>query len=145
MTNWADVSILIVDDEPALVETLEAEFEMVGCRKIFKSFNGEHALRVFQENAIDLVISDIRMPRSDGVALLKDIKRLRPDFRGFHFMTGYADIEKVGEFLHMGARTVFRKPFDVDKMLNSLLANLDETAGRTGSRSDEVESLARAT
>jgi DNA-binding NtrC family response regulator len=119
MAGWTDACVLIVDDEPDIVDAIGAVFEAQGCRRILKASDGLSGFGAFLQHDVDLVVSDIRMPRSDGIELLKNIKRVRPDFTGVYLMTGYSDA-RVDELLRLGARAVFKKPFDVDALLEAM-------------------------
>ena len=56
-----DLTILVVDDEPDLGELVAFEFELVGAN-VLSASNGKGALELVQNNSIDVVVSDIRMP-----------------------------------------------------------------------------------
>ena len=65
-------TLLLVDDEPNIVEGLASQFEgrYGGDVIVLKSFSGLHALSILQNNKVDVVLSDIRMPDMDGLALM---------------------------------------------------------------------------
>src|ERR1700755_1471621 len=106
--------ILIAEDELMLrviaVEMLEdAGFE------VFQAADGEDALAVLRDNpGIQLLISDIKMPRMDGYALVRAGLALRPGLKTL-LMTGYAEDPPPG-LLGSGQVEILRKPFDLDRL-----------------------------
>ena len=70
-------SILLVDDEPNILEVLEIVLKDAGM-DAYKCTSGRDALRILRERPFDLVISDIRMPDLSGVQLLEEAKQFTP-------------------------------------------------------------------
>ncbi len=86
--------ILVVDDDPTILEILSRQ---LGEYQVSVASSGEEALEKVREicppngqNGLDLVIADVRMPGMDGVELLEQVKKLRPDVPRF-ILTGYTD------------------------------------------------------
>ena len=73
-------TLLLVDDEPNIVEGLASQFEgrYGGDVIVLKSFSGLHALSILQNNKVDVVLSDIRMPDMDGLTLQRETEVLWP-------------------------------------------------------------------
>ena len=69
-------TLLLVDDEPNIVEGLASQFEgrYGGDVIVLKSFSGLHALSILQNNKVDVVLSDIRMPDMDGLDILPSLR-----------------------------------------------------------------------
>jgi len=88
-------TILVVDDEPNIVEVLEIVLQDEGM-EVLKSSSGREALTLLQENDVDLVISDIKMPDFSGVELLREAKQLSPDTI-FIMITAFASPETAIE------------------------------------------------
>jgi two-component system response regulator (stage 0 sporulation protein F) len=120
MENLRGKTLLIVEDEPDLREPLVAEFESFGC-KVLQASNGRKAFEIIQNESIDAVISDIRMPGGDGVELLKNIKSLHHAVPVVMLITGFSDLTQE-EAYHLGAEAILSKPFDLDE--------IDETVSR---------------
>lgn len=108
-------NILIVDDEADIREIFSYEFKHMNA-KIFEAENGKIAFKLFKENSIDLIISDIRMPGGSGIDLIKDVVRLNPEFKRIILLSGYADITS-DEAVKLGAKALLQKPFDLDDIL----------------------------
>ena len=66
-------SILVVDDNPEIFKVFNTRLHNDGWR-IFTALNGKEALQVLDENPMDLIISDIRMPEMDGIELLRRVR-----------------------------------------------------------------------
>lgn len=115
------IRILIVDDEHTIRRGLELSipwkehgFQVVGTAK-----NGIDALNFFQTNYADIVISDIRMPRMDGLALQEEIKKKYPNIP-FIFLSGYEDFDYARKALQFGAFSYLLKPLDTNELLGEL-------------------------
>lgn len=78
-------TLLLVDDEPNIVEGLASQFEgrYGGDVIVLKSFSGLHALSILQNNKVDVVLSDIRMPDMDGCNLVRRTEKGRLRRRGW--------------------------------------------------------------
>ena len=103
-------TILVVDDEPDVVQSvkdlLRLDYNVLGTTKT------DEAVRMMQENEVDVVMTDQRMPEMTGVELLSKIKGPYPEATRLLF-TGYADIRAVIEAINQG--NVYRyitKPWD---------------------------------
>ncbi len=106
--------ILIVDDEPDLRELLRFEFEMYDC-VCLEAENGIKAFDIIKANnpPVDVVISDVRMPKGDGVGLLENIRKMFTEKPAVFFVTGFADISKE-EAYAKGVNGMFGKPYNID-------------------------------
>jgi putative two-component system response regulator len=85
-------TLLLVDDEPDILDSLRRSF-----RKGFKvhtASSGEQALDILREHAVDLVLSDQRMPGLSGADVLKAARELQPDAIRI-LLTGYSDLESL--------------------------------------------------
>ena len=110
------VHILIADDMPMQVRMLESHLRAVRPNDvIWTACNGTEALQIVQENQIDLFLSDIRMPQLDGLALLRQVRRISPATQVV-FITGYALFEYAHEALQQGAADFLVKPVDFGEL-----------------------------
>lgn len=108
--------ILIVDDEKELCKVISWDFEDAGF-KVIQSYGGIEAFKVLQNEKIDFVLSDIKMPKGDGVELLKNLKEFDIKVSGFFLMTGYADYpEKT--LKDLGMTKLFQKPIDSEDVID---------------------------
>jgi two-component system, response regulator, stage 0 sporulation protein F len=106
--------ILIVDDEEGLREGLSKLLEAEGYA-VLAAETGERALEILATTRIDLVLTDMRMPGMDGIALLKKIRELYGDV-GVIILTGYGQIESYIEAMNFGAIEYVSKPFKVNEL-----------------------------
>src|SRR5215831_4395449 len=102
--------ILVVDDEPNLRRVLSAQLERDGY-DVHTSEDGEQALALLTEHHIDLVITDLRMPKLDGMELLRRISALE-DPMPVVMITAHGTVDTAVEALKMGAFDYITKPFD---------------------------------
>ncbi len=109
-------SILIVDDDEGICETLSDILETLGYRTVIAA-DGEEALACIQKEDFALVLMDLRMPKMNGVQAYREIRKRRPTIETI-MMTAYATSELVQEALRAGARAVFPKPLAMDRLLN---------------------------
>lgn len=95
-------TLLLVDDEPNIVEGLASQFEgrYGGDVIVLKSFSGLHALSILQNNKVDVVLSDIRMPDMDGLTLQRETEVLWPHIH-FVFLSGFDDFQ----FIHQASKS----------------------------------------
>jgi len=114
-----DKLILVVDDEADLREIIISELEFAGAKSLEAS-NIADAEKIIDQNPIDLVITDIRMPGGTGIELLDNIKSKKSGSPPFILITGFADIDSR-EALDRGAEELIQKPFALDDLLT--LAN----------------------
>lgn len=111
--------ILIVEDEKELCKILSWDFEDAGF-DVIQANGGTEALRILQEENFDIVLSDIKMPKGDGVELLKQINKLNISVKAFFLMTGYADYpEKT--LKDFGMTRLLQKPIDTETVIDFII------------------------
>jgi two-component system response regulator PilR (NtrC family) len=117
-------TILIVDDEPNIIEVLEIFLHDEGM-EVFKSTSGLKALEILRKKEIDIVISDIRMPDLSGVELLREAKQVAPQAM-FIMITAFASTETAIEALQHGAFDYITKPFRMEELRSVIRRALDQ-------------------
>ncbi len=106
--------ILVVDDDESIRLTLKDYFAGFGY-DVVAAGDGEDALKKFSPGKFDCVISDLMMPKIDGISLLKKIKSL--DKKVFFLMiTGYPSIDSAIDAIKEGAYDYITKPFHMEDM-----------------------------
>ena len=109
-------TVWIVDDDKSIRWVLEKAFTNEQIQAV--SFdNAEKALSRLDSAAPDVIISDIRMPGSDGIALLEKIKKRAPEIPVI-IMTAYSDLSRAVSAFQSGAFEYLPKPFDVDEVIS---------------------------
>ena len=116
--------LLIVDDEAGYRKVLRAIFEDEG-HDVVTASDGRAALAHLAKRKRDLIISDVRMPDIDGIALLKQAREQDPDI-GVVLMTAFGTIETAREAFKLGADDFIQKPFK-PKALREMLRKLVES------------------
>ena len=111
--------ILIVDDEPKMTQAVATALRRSGC-ECATAEDGEQALELFEQHGADVVITDRRMPRMDGIELMGRLLRLRADLPVI-VVTAYGDVRSAVDAMRQGAFHYLTKPFDLDE-LRSLVA-----------------------
>ncbi len=108
-------AILIVDDEPSIVESLEGILCDDGF-EVLHAFNGYEALKKIEEESPDLVLLDIWMPGMDGIETLKEIKKEFPNLPVV-MITGHGTIESAVVATKSGAFDFLEKPLSIDRVI----------------------------
>ena len=111
-------SILIVDDEISIRQSLEGILEDEGFETLFAA-TGEECLTLLQSEDPDLVLLDIWMPGIDGLETLKKIKETQPQ-KLVVMMSGHGSIETAVKATRLGAFDFIEKPLSLEKVLLSI-------------------------
>ncbi len=115
-TAVAPATLLFVDDEPSILSSLKRLFRPHGYR-IFTAEGGAAGLEILQREAVDLVISDMRMPLMDGARFLEQVRQHWPEVIRI-LLTGYADMESTIAAINRGQ--IYRyvnKPWDDNEIV----------------------------
>ncbi len=115
--------ILIVDDEVAIRKALERFLGSLGY-DVFSAGDGEEATKILDEEAIDLALVDLVMPKVDGVELIKRMKRVQPNIVPI-VLTGFGTITSAVEAMKAGAYHYLTKPFELDDIASLVATALD--------------------
>ncbi len=116
-------SILVVDDEAASRESLVDVLTEEGY-DITAAASGREALAMLESAEFDLVITDLRMPELDGIALLREVRKLCPQTLVI-LMTAYASVETAVEALRQGAHDYMIKPLVYEDVLAKVIRLLE--------------------
>src|SRR5258706_6760905 len=106
--------VLIVDDEPNLRKILSAQLSRDGY-DVMTAEDGEQGLQLLREHHIDLVVTDLKMPKVDGMTLLREALREDPDLP-IVMITAHGTVDTAVEALKLGAFDYLTKPFDKDEV-----------------------------
>lgn len=117
-----DVRLLIVDDEPDVLECLSDLFRAFGFQTDCAS-DGEQAWQMISTNSYRLVLTDIRMPKKNGVELVKLIREKHPLYPTILLISGYTDVS-TEEMFAIGVDGFFSKPFDASAVRNAIQQSL---------------------
>ena len=115
--------VLVVDDSAAIRKILQRVLRQTGMaiRNIYEAGDGQEALQVLNSQKINQVLTDINMPKMDGIQLLAAIKNV-PEWRAIPvvMVTTEGGEAKVGEAVRLGAAGYVRKPFTADQIKEKL-------------------------
>ena len=110
------ISIAIVDDHPMVREGLEAMLMSDGAFDVVAlAANGAEALEVLPKSSVDVVLSDVRMPRMDGFAMLEHLRKLMPGVKVV-FLAGMPLKEEEARARRDGAAGYLPKDVDQDRL-----------------------------
>lgn len=125
-------NILIVDDEESVLERLKRPLEKENFN-VFTASNGQEALKIYDNNRIEILFVDIRMPVMDGLTLIKEIhKRDKPV--EILVMSGHGDIDEALESLKLGCYSFFKKPIDLPELIETIKISMYELNIKVGIR-----------
>jgi DNA-binding NtrC family response regulator len=120
--------ILVVDDAPDTLELLQRSLTAEGY-KVFTAAGVADALRLLDRAAVDLVITDMRMPEVPGLKLIRHVRENLPD-TGIMTITGYASVKGAVEAVKTGAEEYLSKPFTDKELYAAVRRVLDGLQAR---------------
>ncbi|MHC4780297.1 MAG: sigma-54-dependent transcriptional regulator [Planctomycetota bacterium] len=127
--------ILVVDDAVDTVEVLRRNLTLAGY-KVFTAPGVAEAIRVLEETPVELVVTDMKMPGTSGLDL---VRHVRENLRDTEVMmiTGYATVEGAVEAVKTGAEEYLAKPFTDEELLNAVSRALENRKIRLAGRNGE--------
>lgn len=113
-------TILVVDDEPMLLELCQDFFELLGHKGFFSS-HGHEAIDVFQEHwhDIDLVVLDMMMPGMNGKEVFEALVKINPAVKVI-IASGFAATNSITEMIDLGVAQTISKPFKLDELKETI-------------------------
>lgn len=119
-------TVLIVEDEKIIRQGIRTMIQRSGVpvEVVIECNNGEMALEILQEQKVDVMFTDIRMPKLNGIELLQKMQDL-PDKPITVAISGYADFSYAVEMLRMGVREYILKPVERER-IQEILQKLEE-------------------
>ena len=120
-------NILIVEDEESIRRVLKKVLlEENNSYKILEAVDGVDALEMVKKNKLDLVLCDIKMPKKDGIEVLRQILKNHAEIPVI-MISGHGDLDTAVESMRMGAFDYISKPPDLNRLLNSVRGALSQT------------------
>lgn len=141
MSTGPCYKVVIADDEPLILRSLRAAipWQELQLTIVGEARNGEQALALAREHKPHLLISDIRMPTLDGIAMMKQVMEEQPRTI-FIFVSGYGEFEYARDALRQGAFDYLLKPIDHEE-LTGMIVRAVEKLNRQRSTQLENEQL----
>ena len=119
--------VLVIDDEPQIRSMLRMMLERAG-HEVEEAPDGIEGIRIYRNNPVDLIISDLIMPNKDGIGMIIELKKEFPDVKiiamsggGLNKPEGYLEGAKK-----LGAQRTLTKPIDRDELLRTVSDILKE-------------------
>ena len=112
--------ILIIEDEESIRRVLrKVLIEEDSSYNIIEAYDGDQAIEIVKKNKLDLILCDIKMPKKDGVEVLKFLVK---DYQEIPviMISGHGDLETAVESMRLGAFDYISKPPDLNRLLNSV-------------------------
>ncbi len=126
--------IMLVDDEVSFVKTTAKRLDKRNIKAI-SAFSGEECLDKLKENEkLEVIVLDVKMPGMDGLETLKEIKKLFPLLEVI-MLTGHATIELAIEGMKFGAFDFLLKPCDIDR----LVSKVEDAAKKKREHEEKIE------
>lgn len=108
-------SLLFVDDEPSILSALQRLFRQHGYR-ILTADSGRRGLEILEQETVDVVISDMRMPEMDGAQFLEQVSKRWPEVPRI-LLTGYSDVSATIAAINRGSISRYiSKPWDDEEI-----------------------------
>jgi CheY-like chemotaxis protein len=114
----ADIKVLVVDDDVSLNEAITGLFQMFKF-SVTSAFNGVEALKFLEEQQFDVVLSDVRMPKMDGMQLLQQIRARHHQSPCVLISSAFNDYSPA-QLYGAGANGFFAKPFNASTVRESI-------------------------
>jgi YesN/AraC family two-component response regulator len=112
------ISVIIVDDEEAIIDTVKTALSLNGyhCET---AMSGTSALELINKTPFDIMITDIKMPSMNGLELTRKVKELKPDMKVI-VMSGFFGNFPYDEAIAMGASDFLEKPFSLRDLIKKI-------------------------
>ena len=112
-------SILLVEDDSDVRALLRQALEQAG-HIVTEAWNGEDGLERYERGCCDVVVTDILMPKKDGLALIRELKRRDAGLRIIAITGGIGILDFLDVAQSLGAQRTLRKPFFMHDLVNAV-------------------------
>ena len=117
--------ILIIDDEKSIRSTLNEILSYEGF-EVVQAQDGAEGLKLVQSDKFDVILSDIKMPKMDGIEVLQKIQEIASD-TPVVMISGHGNIETAVEAIRKGAFDYIAKPLDLNRTLVTIRNAMDRS------------------
>lgn len=124
------IDILLVDDETYVTESLEMTIPWgeLGVTTVLRAASGKEALEIMEENAVDIVVTDIRMPGMSGLDLIEEVSSRWSHIRCI-LLTGHSDFDYAKKAIQLQASDYILKPVNDEEFMASVSAAITSLRG----------------
>jgi sulfhydrogenase subunit beta (sulfur reductase) len=133
----SEANVLVIDDEQTVCDSCTRILSQEGYR-VRTALNGREGLEQIEGGHVDLAIVDLRMPETDGIAVLKKLRERRPETNVI-VITGYASVASAVEAMKLGAVDYLPKPFTPDELSFATAKALERRVGQAAEVVEEGE------
>lgn len=134
-----EFKIMVVDDEPMICKLLDRYFTSRGY-EVLTAGNGHEAVRCLSETNVDVVVTDLVMPKMNGIELLQWLKVNAPMVHSIA-LTGHATLEGALDCMSLGADTIVFKPLEQLSELGEAVKIAEERKRRWQDKLDELRGI----
>lgn len=114
-----DITILYVEDDPALRAQIVFSLKLVAAR-VIEAENGSQGIAKFKQYNPDMVVSDIRMPIMDGLEMIRALRKINPDVP-IIICTAFTETDYLLRSIELGVSAYLPKPLVVENLLNAVI------------------------
>ncbi|MFZ5571021.1 MAG: response regulator [Thermodesulfobacteriota bacterium] len=119
--------VLAIDDEAIVLESIRRVLTEEGF-EVDVSLSARAGIRMAAEESYDIVLTDIRMPDVDGLTVVRDVKRQKPQMPVV-IITGYASVASAVQAMKLGAVNYIEKPFDPEELIRIVVSAIEAATG----------------
>jgi len=113
-----EMKILVVDDDAIVIKSCRRILEAEGF-EVLTVPSADEALEIIKRYDFDLLLIDVKMPKHDGMYLMREVKQNCPEIP-IIVMSGYPTPETIADVLKLGATQFIPKPFRPDELIKSV-------------------------
>ena len=114
MNDQVSMTVLVIDDD-AYIRSSIGRFLIARGHTVIEAADGEKGVEVVKSQAVDIVITDVKMPKMDGLEVLRQVRSVSPETEAI-VITGVKEVENAFRALRDGAFDFFNKPFKVEDL-----------------------------
>ncbi|MDD5306625.1 MAG: sigma-54 dependent transcriptional regulator [Deltaproteobacteria bacterium] len=129
-------SILVVDDAATTIEVIERNLVSAGYG-VITAMSATEAMDILEARAVDLVVTDLKMPGPSGMELVKYVRQTFPDTEAM-MITGYATVEGAVEAVKTGAEEYLAKPFTDGELISAVERTFEKLRVRRAAHSEDA-------